>query len=727
MIAVATRSATIVPTGLPFGQVRWGAHLCHFFLTAEDVEEIAAPFFAAGLANHEKCIWIVNTPLTAERARARLANQVSQLDDRIRDGQLAIVDRADWLTRTGRIESERRIEHWLERERIALADGFAGLRFAGDTLWEDDDWHDLAAHEARMHRAIHERRITALCSYPLERCGPHEIMDVLRNHKSTLMRRDGTWEHIGSATAALALVGAAAVVDEPGDKHEHLVVLQRITSALGEAVTFDNIGAIVTAEIAPAIDATRVGLVIDGQLIALRGITTPEDPAALAHVLEQIPAQWSQRGALSPEIAWVGAELVAVLPLVFAHDRIGTLVLGFERPAISIAQRALVDDLVRQLSLTVERARIYEQATAGRIRAERAITGRDQFLAMLGHELRNPLSPMLGAVQLMQLREPEKLVQERSTIERSIANMVRLVDDLLDVSRIACDDVTLAREPLDLAELVSRAVETARRTMDRRVGIAVAIPQGLVVDVDPKRMQQALVNLVINAATSTTEGDDGIEIDARVHGDAVEIVVRDHGCGFDPAMLPYMFELFAPGKQLRSKASLGVGLPIAHSIVELHGGTLTAASEGEGCGSTFTIRLPRFQVMRSEQVKPPSGGRRVLVVDDNEDAAWLLAEALRLLGHDVRVAYEGIAALEVAREWSPEVALLDIGLPGMNGFELCRELGKLAVRPHCIAVSGYGQPKDRALAREAGFDAHFVKPVDLRDVQAAIDALSASN
>lgn len=935
MSAATARSPNIVPTGLPFGNVRWGAHLCHFYATAEDLEEITVPFLVAGIANHEKCIWIVNAPMSAGRARVALAMQVPDLDARIRDGQVAVIDRADWIARTGALDSERRIEHWLERERIALAAGFAGLRMAGDVAWtEGENWRDLTQHEGRIHRAMHARRITALCGYPLERCGAHEIIDVLRNHKSALMRRNGSWEHVGSATAALALVDAPApnhhtveffesddfpassiarrltdalskdcgvlaicsrehlalvraaierridpsealaqgrlvlvdadalyaevtaasdveaAVDErlgavlrnlanrftrvrgygelvdiccqhgrrdlairlehwwnlmapdhpiemhcgytvssfddatsindfrsvcdahgyvfsrsqigvtdvgrlaaelkqvssilesesarrvaaemaAGVSHEHLVVLQRITSALGEAVTYDNIGAVVMAELAPAVGATRTALVIDGQLVALRGITTPEDTQALSHLLEHVPAQWSQHAEMPPDIAWMGGALVAVLPLVFAHDRIGTLMLGFDCPAITVAERALVDDLVRQLSLAVERTRIYEHATQERIRAERASAARDQFLGMLGHELRNPLSPILSATQLMRLRAPEQLIKERATIERSVTHMIRLVDDLLDVSQIARGEVSLAREPIELAELVERAVEATRDVIEERLRFAVAVPQKLVVDVDPTRMQQVLVNLLINAAKHTNE-QDSVEVAARAHGEMVELVVRDHGQGIDPALVPQIFDLFVQGKQGtdRARGGLGVGLPIARSIIELHGGTIAATSEGEGSGSTFTIYLPRWPTERTTdqiEVPPVAGGRKILVVDDNEDAAWLLAEALRLLGHDVRVAHEGLSALELARQWSPEIALLDIGLPGMNGFDLCRELGTLPDVAYRIAVSGYGQPKDRAQAREAGFDAHFVKPVDLRDVQAAIDALSTSN
>jgi len=554
-------------------------------------------------------------------------------------------------------------------------------------------------------------------------------MDVLRNHKSALMRRNGNWEHIGSATAALALEPSISTDAAVGSR-EHLVVLQAITSALGEAVTFDNIGSVVTSELAPAVGAARIAFVIGGQLIALRGVTTPENTSSVAQLLDHMPAQWSVRGAQPLEVAWIGGALAAVLPLVFANERIGTLFLGFDQPALSLSLRALVEDLVRQLLLSVERTRIYEQAMLDRVRAERASEAKDQFLAMLGHELRNPLSPILSATQLMRLRAPDQLVKERTTIERSVTHMIRLVDDLLDVSQISRGEIALAREPTALATLVERALTAARGVIDG-AQYAVAVPQHLIVDVDPDRMHQVLVNLIVNAAKYTND-QDNVEIAARAHGELVEIVVRDHGSGIDPALLPYVFDLFVQGRQGtdRAKGGLGVGLPIARSIVELHGGTIAAASDGEGTGSTFTINLPRWQIERNtDRIEVPAApaGRRLLVVDDNEDAAWLLAEALRLLGHDVRVAYEGLSALEIAREWSPEIALLDIGLPGMNGFELCQELGKLPSPPYCIAVSGYGQPKDRALAREAGFEAHFVKPVDLRDVQTAIDAFGTGN
>ena len=735
MTAAAARTPDLIPTGLPCGAVRWGTHLCHFYRTAADLEEIAVAFFEAGIGNNEKCVWITNALLPVEAARTALVRRVPDLDARTQAGQVAIIEHEDWLARTGnqaseRHASERRIEHWLERERIALAAGFAGLRISGDSDWTDlEGWRSLALHEARLRRATRSHRISALCSYPLERCGTEQIIDILRNHKSALLKRNGVWEHVESAAVVAAL--AEMPVPKEIDAHEHLVVLQRITSALGDAVTFDDIGAVVTCELGPAIGASRVGLVIGGQLIALRGMTTPEDTTAVGSVLEHVPAQWSARSQLSPELGWIGGALVAVVPLVFANDRIGTLVLGFDQPNLSRAERSLVDDLVRQLSLSVERTRVYEQATQDRLRAERAMSSRDQFLAMLGHELRNPLSPILSATQLMRLRAPDQLVKERTTIERSANHVLRLIDELLDIAQFARGEIALAREPVELAELVERALDATRNVIDKRLRFAVAVPRGLIVDADVPRMQQVLVNIIINAAMYTDD-EDGVEINARATGEHVELVIRDHGKGIDPTLLPHVFDLFVQGKQGpdRAKGGLGVGLPIARAIVELHGGTISAASEGEGTGSTFTIRLPRWQTVRNtDQIAVPValGGRRIIVVDDNEDAAWLLAEALRMLGHDVRIAHEAVTALEIAGEWSPEVALLDIGLPGMNGYDLCRELCNMQSPPCCIAISGYGQPKDRALAREAGFEAHFVKPVDLRDVQAAIDALSANN
>lgn len=673
MSVVAASSFDLVPTGLPFGSIRWGAHLCHFYRTPNDLEEIVAAFFAAGVANRERCLWVS----AGARAFAGLP-----------DGVAIVPDSVDVL----------------ECERAALRDGFTGLRVCSDAM---------------CRGVMYGRRITALCSYALDLCERHEIMDVLRLFKSALMRKNGVWEHVGSTTAA-------ALFDHPGpveivEEAEHLVLLQAITSAFSSAVSYDNLGAVVTAELAPAVGATRVGLVIDGELIALRGITTPDDIAGLGHAVDALDAQWTAHPG--DALAWIGGTLVAVLPLVVANARIGTLLLGFERPSITPAQRALVDDGVRQLACAVERARSYERAVQEKQRAEHACAARDRFLSVLGHELRNPLSPILGATQLMRVRAPDDLVKERTAIERGVEQLTRLVDDLQDIAQIARGDVMLACEPLELGELVARALETTRSRVDARVKFAVDVPpRGLVVDVDPIRILQVLVKLFVDAATKD------VEIAARETGDMIELVVRDQGAGFEPADIPQLFELFGGGDP--ASRGLGAGLAIARAIAALHGGTLDAASEGAGTGATLTLRLPRWRTERTtDEIEIPSvpGGRKILVVDDNEDAAWLLAEALRLLGHDVQVSYDGLSALDVARRWGPEIALLDIGLPGMNGYDLCRELATLPVQPYCIAVSGYGQPKDRAMAKEAGFEAHFVKPVDLRDVQAAIEALSVSN
>jgi signal transduction histidine kinase len=354
---------------------------------------------------------------------------------------------------------------------------------------------------------------------------------------------------------------------------------------------------------------------------------------------------------------------------------------------------------------------------------------KDAFLALLGHELRNPLAPILSALELMRRRGESHAERERAVIERQVRHMMRLVDDLLDVSRVTRGKVKLEREPVELATVVARAVEaTAPLFEERGQTLEVDVPRsGLLLHADPFRLAQVVANLLANAAKYSASGARAF-LEASREGGTVVLSVRDEGAGISPELLPAIFELFVQHEQGsdRSQGGLGLGLAIAQAFVALHGGTISAASDGPGKGSTFTVRLPAVVLEPREPAAPPPGraarrAARVLVVDDNADAADLLAEGLRLLDHDVLVAGDGPTALRVAAHAELDAVVLDIGLPGMDGHELARRLREQQRGPLLlIAVTGYGQEADRLRSRDAGIDLHLVKPVDLDTLASAL-------
>ncbi len=358
---------------------------------------------------------------------------------------------------------------------------------------------------------------------------------------------------------------------------------------------------------------------------------------------------------------------------------------------------------------------------------------KDEFLAMLAHELRNPLAPISNAAQLLSMTalDPQRVRQSSDVIIRQVRHMTSLVDDLLDVSRVTRGLVELERERVDIRAVVSSAVEQARPLIDaRRHTLALhSGPERSWVFGDRIRLVQVLVNLLNNAAKYTAQGG-VINLGVEAGPGSVTLSVRDNGIGIDRAVLPHVFELFTQAERTpdRSQGGLGLGLALVHSLVQLHGGRVEAHSEGLGRGSCFSVTLPTMAdaggaapdgVAASAASAAGSGAaassRRVLVVDDNVDAALSLADILRSLGHNVATAHDSHTALALAaREW-PEVFILDIGLPDIDGYALARRLHALAEgRPATyLALTGYGQAHDRVLARTAGFDHHFVKPVDL--------------
>jgi len=388
--------------------------------------------------------------------------------------------------------------------------------------------------------------------------------------------------------------------------------------------------------------------------------------------------------------------------------------------------RRLQDGLVRSYALIETRQRERDEqvarADAARAEAEAADRAKDEFLALLGHELRNPLAPALTAVHLLKQRGENG--REREIIERQIRHMARLVDDLLDVSRLRRGAIELRREPFDLAEAVSRAVEmTSPIFTDKHHELVVEVPQGLIVDGDRIRIAQVISNLLSNAA-KYTEPHGRIVVDARQEYGEVVLECRDNGSGITPELMPRVFDLFVQGERGldRRQGGLGLGLAVARMLVERHGGTIEVTSAGPKQGSTFVVRLPAA----ASSAMPPgvdlpvaaaSTARtgRVLVVDDNHDALVMLLDAFKHADIEAVGAATAKQAMDLATEIRPDVAVLDIGLPDINGFELARSLRALpgGAWMRLIAVTGYGREQDKAAARAAGFDAFFAKPVDM--------------
>jgi len=351
---------------------------------------------------------------------------------------------------------------------------------------------------------------------------------------------------------------------------------------------------------------------------------------------------------------------------------------------------------------------------------------KNEFLAMLAHELRNPLAPISNAARALRMGggDGEGLRSASEMLERQVKQMSRLVDDLLDVSRITLGRIELRRERIELAPVISHAVEAARalyRSMDHELTVTVS-PVPMQLDADPARLTQAVGNLLSNACKFTDKGGH-VWLTVGREGDEVVIRVRDNGIGIAREHIPGLFDMFAQVDTSleRSRDGLGIGLTLVKTMVEMHGGTVHAHSDGPGRGSEFTIRLPLLATgaqpaSSTPAIEPslPESARRVLIVDDSEDGAESLAMLLQLGGHETHLAHDGIEAIEAAARVRPDVVLLDIGLPRLNGYEVCRRLrqeswGKDLI---LVALTGWGQEEDRHRSREAGFDAHLVKPVD---------------
>lgn len=413
-----------------------------------------------------------------------------------------------------------------------------------------------------------------------------------------------------------------------------------------------------------------------------------------------------------------------------SEDEIGTLVDAFND---------MLSEVERRASALEASNRSLEHEMTVRLAAEDALREadrrKDEFLATLAHELRNPLAPMVSGLQLLQLNNPDASAREntQAVMARQLKQMVRLVDDLLDVSRITTGKLTLVKSRVDLASVMREALESTAPLMDsQKHDLRVKLPPaGTYVNADPTRLAQVFANLLNNAAKYTDPGG-ALGFATEVEQHQVTITVADNGIGIAPEMRETIFSMFTQVDQSleRAHSGLGVGLALAKHLVHLHGGTLSVQSQGIGHGSRFAVQLqlaeqlPNAMAEPAPSIEQPAGSKRILLVDDNKDYVLTMAQLLSALGHDVRTAHDGTRAIELATSFKPEFAFMDIGMPEMNGYDLARRLRQLPQTANCIfvAVTGWGQERDRELSQEAGFNYHLVKPVQLAEVEAILDA-----
>jgi signal transduction histidine kinase/DNA-binding response OmpR family regulator len=470
---------------------------------------------------------------------------------------------------------------------------------------------------------------------------------------------------------------------------------------------------------------------------AFGGLSTAVEQAIASGRPEVLPGHVEgvnrvRRGPL-PRPWWVDAlGPTLVLPLLARGRTLGVLALARESggPSYERSDRTLADELAGRAAIALDNARLHQNIQEGDHR-------KDEFLAMLAHELRNPLVPIRNAVEVLRragLADPV-VVQTRDMIDRQVTHMARLVDDLLDVSRLSRGKILLRKEVLDLRESVGAAAEDYRGTLEAGGRtLEVRLPDGpLVVQGDPTRLSQALGNVLHNALKFTNAGDRvTVELVAASGDGAAVVRVRDTGIGMEPDMLARIFDAFSQAENSldRSQGGLGLGLTLVKGLIELHGGKVAAASDGLGRGTEVTLRIPLAAqelpaTPRPEQA-PAARPHRILIIEDSADAAHSMRILLTMTGHDVAVASTGRTGLDIAGAFRPTVVLCDLGLPGgMDGFAVARAMRKdpALSSAYLIAATGYGQADDMMRSKEAGFDAHLIKPLDFANLQGLLTTL----
>jgi len=569
----------------------------------------------------------------------------------------------------------------------------------------------------------------------------------------TLKHDDGVVHHsivskfpIARPTEASSMVGGIAIdITDRKRAEETVTALLRISKQLNSTLSIDGLLDILVLEATALVGAeagasgllTPQGMACtkyfqQGQVLPLQYCWPPmhglpgwlivhktpyltNDAATDKQIVQELCQQFGVRKAISTPIVTAQGEVIGFFEI---HNKC-------DGSDFTLSDQELLLAVSRAAAVAVQNALAYRSLQEAEQRLKLADRRKDEFLAVLAHELRNPLAPIRNALEIFKRADGDRALfgNALSAMDRQVTHMVRLVDDLLDLSRISHDKLELRKQRVELTAIISQAIETSRPLADREQQTITLLQSDdrIELEADSIRLAQVFSNLLNNACKFSNPGSEIMVSAVRDDADAV-IMVQDDGLGISPENLEQVFEMFTQLHQPmdRPHGGLGIGLSLARRLVEMHGGTITAHSEGTGHGSQFVVRLPAYPECEVSPAAPVSvdaeraGPARILVVDDNIDSAMTLAMLVRLSGNDAVLAHDGRQACEVAESFRPDIILLDIGLPKMNGHEVCRAIRKepWGKGITIIALTGWGKEEDRRLSQDAGFDGHLVKPID---------------
>ena len=702
--------------------VKHGDHLCVICENAEDRLNAAVQYIADGLRLNEFVMYAAD-PETTGAICERLVALGIDVDHEKSRGALNLPTADDAYLQAGKFDPDYMYAAFDQAISNALAAGYSGCRFAGEPLWainREELRPGLIEFEARLNNLFKHRKAAGLCVYDKKAWPASVVRDVLRTHPVAVV--DDLICHRNLYYEKPDLIGQEVGAD---------LQVNWMLSQLRALRTHE-------ARLQVALDAGRLGnweldLTTDTSIRSKRhdeifGYDRPVPnwgyELFMQHVLPEDRAHVDTafRQAIEKGATWqfecrIRRQNDGAVRWIEAHGR----------PAPEGSAGKPVRRLLGIVADITERKEM-EQALRDADRRK------DEFLATLAHELRNPLAPISNVLHLMKLKyaDDEQLLQMHGVIDRQITHLTRLVDDLLEISRITTGRIMLHRERLELSKVLTNALESAQPTIEAcGHHFSMSMPEApIYLDGDATRLAQVFLNLLNNAAKYTPKGG-RIDVIVEEMNDEVLVRVRDNGAGLAPELIPEMFKMFVQGHRVgeRAQGGLGIGLPLAKQLLELHGGSITAMSAGLGYGSEFVVTLPLAPAQQPRSAAPAAdtaslGKRRILVVDDNVDAADTLAASLGFFGHAVKTCYDGATALEAAKQFEPDIVILDIGLPGMDGYEVARRLRAMNTSAKLVALTGWGQTKDRQLAYDAGFDVHRTKPVNPVELLSAVAASS---